>query len=238
MEARALFTAGRLDEAIDAMSAGLRRDPTDLRSRTFLFELLCFAGDYDRAEKQLDAVARSSREAELGAWLYRSALHAERVRQETFGASARIPTLDPVPPVRGHLNDTPFDSLVDADPRIGARLELFAAGQYTWIPLEHVATIQIAPPRQLRDLLWIPARVQTGPGFDGAELGEVLLPALAPLSWQHPDPAVRLGRATEWIERPDGGAVPVGQKLLLTDEVAVPILEVRTLEVLSPAPVA
>lgn len=233
--ARALFDEGRLDEAIQALGADLRDDPTDARRRTFLFELLCFAGELDRAEKQLDVVARGGREVELGAWLYRSALHAERLRQEMF-AAGRLSTAGAAPPVAGTLNGRPFATLEDADPRLGARLEVFAAGQYTWIPFAQLASVTLDPPRTLRDTLWAPARVQAAPAFQGGELGEVLLPVLAPLSWRHPDGEVRLGRVTDWEDGADGGeAVPVGQKLLLVDGEPVPFLELRTLEI-TPAP--
>jgi type VI secretion system protein ImpE len=230
VNARALFDAGRLDEAVESLGSDLRNDPTDARRRTFLFELLCFAGAYDRAEKQLDVLARGSREAEMGAWLYRSALHAERVRQEMFGAGS-LPDAPPASAVSGTLNGTPFASLTDADPRIGAWLEVFAAGQYTWLPLEHVAAVRLAAPKRLRDLLWAPARVETGPGFPGMELGEVLVPVLAPLSWKHPDDEVRLGRVTDWDDSVDGTPVPVGQRLLLVDGEPFPFLELRELEI-------
>lgn len=230
MKARTLFDAGQLDAAIESLGAELRDDPTDVRRRTFLFELLCFAGEYDRAEKQLDVLARASRDAEMGAWLYRSALHAERVRQEMFLAGS-LPPAGPARPVSGTLNGQPFTSLVDADPRVGARLEIFAAGQYTWLPLEHVAALRVAEPKRLRDLLWAQARVQTGPGFRSTELGEVLLPVLAPLSWRNPDGEVRLGRVTDWEETADGTPVPVGQRLLLVDGEPFPILELRELEI-------
>jgi type VI secretion system protein ImpE len=52
-----LFQAGRLEETIAAVSAEMKSNPTDVRRRTFLFELLCFSGDYDRAEKQLALLA-------------------------------------------------------------------------------------------------------------------------------------------------------------------------------------
>ncbi|MEW5931176.1 MAG: type VI secretion system accessory protein TagJ [Gemmatimonadota bacterium] len=235
MRARALFEAGRLDEAVESLGAELRDAPTDVRRRTFLFELLCFAGAYDRAEKHLEVLARGSRDAELGAWLLRSALHAERVRQAAFAAGP-LPPAAPGRPVSGTLNGTPFASLEDADPRIGPRLEVFAAGQYTWLPLEHVASVRVAAPGLLRDLLWAPAVVRTGPGFRGTELGEVLLPALAPLSWRSPDGEVRLGRVTDWEELPEGGMVPVGQKLLLVDGEPFPILELRELEIEAAVP--
>lgn len=234
MGARALFEEGRLDEAVQALGASLREDPTDPRARTFLFELLCFAGEYDRAEKQLEVVARGGKEVELGAWLLRSALHADRLRQEMF-AAGRPPRTGGAGLVSGTLNGRPFRSLADADPRLGARLEVFAAGQYTWIPFGQLASVCVEAPRRLRDTLWAPARVQAAPAFRGGELGEVLLPVLAPLSWRHPDGRVRLGRVTDWEEADGGEPVPVGQKLLLVDGEPVPFLEVRELEITQPA---
>jgi len=231
-----LFRAGRLDEAVEALSAEVRNDPTDARRRTFLFELLCFAGQFDRAEKQLDVLAQRGQDAAMGTLLYRSALHAERVRQEMFTGGG-YPAGRPPRPVSGTLNGTPFQSLNDADPRIGARLEIFAAGQYTWIPLEQIASVRMRPPERLRDLLWAPAAVRTSPDFRGMELGEVLVPALAPLSWRHPDDAVRLGRMTTWEPLAEGTEAPAGQKLLLVDDQEFPILELRELDIV-PAPVA
>jgi type VI secretion system protein ImpE len=231
-----LFRAGRLNEAVEALSAEVRDDPTDARRRTFLFELLCFTGQWDRAEKQLDVLSQRGRDTAMGTLLYRSALHAERVRQEMF-TSGTFPTGPAPRPVSGTLNGSPFQSLADADPRIGARLEIFAAGQYTWIPLEQIASVRMQPPQRLRDLLWAPAAVRTSPEFRGVELGEVLVPALAPLSWMHHDDDVRLGRVTSFDPLPAKGEAPVGQKLLLVDGQEFPILELRELDIV-PAPVA
>ena len=230
MTPRDLLQAGKLDEAIDALSAELRDNPTDSRRRTFLFELLCFAGNYDRAEKQLDVVGQGSKEAEMGALLYHSALHAERMRQQMF-ESGTFPLSSPPRAVSGTLNGKPFQSLTDADPRIGARLELFAAGSYTWIPFEQIDSVQMLPPKRLRDMLWAPAIVRTGESFKGMELGEVLIPAIAPLTWRQADGALRLGRVTEWEALDDDTAAPIGQKLLLVDDEEFPILEVRELTI-------
>jgi type VI secretion system protein ImpE len=214
----------------------LRENPTDAQRRIFLFELLCFAGNFSRAEKQLDVLAQRGADAAMGTLLYRSALHAEQIRQELF-TTGSYPTGPAPRPVSGTLNGAPFRSLTDADPRLGARLEIFAAGQYTWLPLEQIASIRMEAPRRLRDLLWAPAAVRTSPEYQGVELGEVLTPVMAPLSWRHESDAVRLGRVTEWQDLPDGRQVPVGQKLLLVDDQEFPILEVRELDIV-PAPVA
>ncbi|MEK7407302.1 MAG: type VI secretion system accessory protein TagJ [Acidobacteriota bacterium] len=230
MNARELFQAGKLNEAVQALSAELRDQPTDAKRRTFLFELLCFAGDYERAEKQLQVLAQQSPAAEIGALLYRGALFAEKTRQEIF-ARREYPAAPGAGPVAGTLNGQPFQSLEDADPRVGPRLEVFAAGGYLWLPLAHVASIQIPPPRRLRDLLWIPAVVRTGPAFKSTELGEVHLPALSPFSWRHADDAVRLGRATVWEADEDGNELPFGQKVLAVDGEEFPLLELRSLEI-------
>lgn len=235
MQARQLFQAGRLDEAIEALGAEVRDNPTDAQRRAFLFELLCFAGQYDRAEKQLTVLGRANKEAELGALLYHAALHAERLRQEMF-EKENFP-LTPARIVGGTLNGRAFTSITDADPRIGPRLELFSAGQYMWLAFEHVDNVRVEAPKKLRDLLWAPAIVRPAETFTGLELGEALLPAIAPLTWQHPDPAVRLGRVTEWRELEDGEQAPVGQKMLLVDDEEFPMLEVRELEI-SHAPAA
>lgn len=234
MTPRDLLHAGKLDEAIDALGAEVRDNPTDVQRRTFLFELLCFAGKYDRAEKQLDVVGSGTKEAQMGALLYHSALHAERMRQHMFETRS-FPGSVPPSPVSGTLNGAPFTSLTDADPRIGARLELFAAGQYTWIPFEHIESIQMLPPKRLRDLLWAPALVRTGPAFRGMELGEVLVPAIAPLTWRHADGAVRLGRVTQWEPLDDDAEAPIGQKLFLVDGEEFPVLELREMTIDAPS---
>lgn len=236
MNAQALYQAGQLDEAIAALGAEVREHPLDLRRRTFLFELLCFNGDYDRAEKQLDVLAQGGQQAELGSLFYRSALHAERLRQEMF-TTGHFP-LDREPhAVSGTINGRSFGSLTDADPRIGARLEVFVAGQYVWLPLELIASVRMEPPARLRDLLWIPAIVTAAPALRDIELGEVLVPALTPLSYTHPDGPVRLGRVTAWQSVDPEREAPVGQKMLLVDGEEFPILELRELDIV-PVPAA
>ncbi len=232
MNTQELFRAGRLMEAVKALGAEVRDNPTDARRRTFLFELLCFAGEFERADKQLEVLGQAGPNSEIGVLLYRSALYAERQRQDLFAHGELPKAAEPgLPACAGTFNGKPFASFSDADPRIGSRLEVFAAGTYLLLPLEHVASIRIEAPKRLRDLLWTPAAVRGKPSFKGAELGEVLLPVLSPASWQHADDAVRLGRATVWEQR-DGSDEEIlfGQKMWLVDDEEIPFLELRSLE--------
>jgi len=228
MDALSLYRAGKLREAIDALGDELKKQPLDTKRRTFLFELLCFAGEFDRAEKHLNVLSDSSPEAAAGAMLYRSALHAERERQDMFAKNA-LPLSTAHPSPSGELNGESFTELTDADPRIGANLETFIAGSYTWIPYAYIESIETEPPKRLRDLLWLPAILHTTSDFRLQDLGEILIPVIAPLSWTHSDDAVRLGRVTEWQDDPNFGPVPYGQKLLLRGEQEEPFLELRKL---------
>ena len=230
--AKELFAAGKVREAEKWLTAYLREHPADTAQRVFLFELLCFAGEYARAEKQLSVLAGKNSEAETGAIVYYAALHAEKTRHELFEKQT-FPA-QPATSPRGELNGKAFTELRDADPDIGSRLEVFAAGAYVWIPFEHIASVEMRPPQRLRDTLWAPALVQAAPSFQGMDLGEVLIPAIYPFSWKHADEAVWLGRMTDWAADDEGREYPSGQKMLLVDGEEVPFLEVRSIEFAQP----
>lgn len=235
MHAESLLKEGRLEEAISTLGTHLRDRPDDARNRTFLFELLCFNGEFDRAEKHLSLLGDANKDAAMGALLYQGALHAERVRRAMFEKEDWPPSLKEEDAVfHGRLNGKPFSRLSDSDPRIGARLEVFAGGDYMWLPLKHLRRVQVQQPSRLRDLLWSTALLQTGAALRQLELGEVLLPALAPLSFLHPDELIRLGRLTEWCADDSGQEAPYGQKMLLVDGEEIPLLEVRTIEIGEP----
>jgi len=227
-----LFQSGRLEDAVAALTSEVRDNPTNPKLRTFLFELLCFTGDYPRAEKQLDVLSQGGPQSEMGALFYRGALAAEKTRHEMFEKREYPKTAqDSVgPSVSGTINGKAFRNLTDSDDRIGTNLEVFVAGSYLWIPFSLLASIEITPPKRLRDLLWLPAKVHTSAAFSGRELAEVLLPVLSPFSSRSPDQAVRLGRATAWEDDASGEPFPKGQKVLLADDEELPLLEVRTIE--------
>jgi type VI secretion system protein ImpE len=231
MNAIELFRAGKLTEAVQALSAELRDNPTDAKRRTFLFELLCFLGEYDRAEKHLHVLSEDGPSSEMGALMYRGVLAGERTRQEMFQKREYAAQPAMASPFSGAVNGKPFAELSDADPRIGPRLETFAAGSYIWLPFAHIESLEIAEPRRLRDLLWARAMVRTGPAFKGMELGEILIPVLSPLSWRHADDQVKLGRETVWEEDENGEEVPFGQKMLLVDGEEIPLLDIRGIKI-------
>jgi type VI secretion system protein ImpE len=223
--ALALFREGRLDEAIEALGTEVRSQPLDPRRRTFLFELLCFGGDFARAEKQLEALGGRDSGTEMGADFYRSLLRAHREREKLFASS---------PPAAGfvasalgaQVNARSFSSCVNEDSRLANYFELYIGAKYLQIPFTEINRVAIAQPATLRDLLWLPASVVMKGDMTEQP---VHLPALAPLSWQHADPAVRLGRVSVLEDDGHELAVPYGTRLLLCDDEEISILDVRTL---------
>ena len=231
MRAEELFREGESRRAIQNLGSELRDDPSNARKRTFLFELLCFAGEYDRAEKQLDLLGDQNKDAMLASLLHRGAINAERTRQDMFRTGKlEAPVLD-APKVGGLLNGKPFTSIADADPRLGGRLEVIAGGDYLWIGFEHIAGLKIEAPKRLRDTIWATGRLKTGPSFKGQDMGDVLLPALTPGCVDSDEVDIRLGRVTEWFRDESGIEFPLGRKVLLIDGEEVPLLEIRTLEI-------
>src|SRR5262249_33151083 len=103
MTAKELMDAGQLGPAVARLGEDLRARPADRTARTFLFELLCFSNDFDRAERQLDVLGNPDGDP-LGVQVYRSLLAAERTRSRLFAEGLRPRfVLDPPPAVELHL---------------------------------------------------------------------------------------------------------------------------------------
>ena len=97
MSASELFQAGQLDDAIAAQTAQVKASPADQSKRLFLFELLAFAGDLDRARRQLDALQYEEIELQTAQSDYRKVLEAEEYRRKVFRDGLQPKFLTDVP---------------------------------------------------------------------------------------------------------------------------------------------
>jgi type VI secretion system protein ImpE len=258
-QARAMFEAGQLDEAIAELAREIKAQPTETGLRSFLFELLCFAGQWERAEKQLDVIAGQSARSEAGVRVYRNNIKAERARQalRTEGGEPHFLTEPPAyvdllldavgclresrlkdasellsrveeqrPALAGTLDGRRFEDFKDYDDMTGPVLELIMHDKYAWLPFEQVRSIEITPPKNLRDLLWATARIETTDGLRA----EVFLPVLYPGTSEHSDPQVKLGRVTDWRGEDERLYLAAGARLLLVDAEDIALLEMRSIE--------
>jgi type VI secretion system protein ImpE len=258
MNASTLFTDGKLQQAIDAQVQEVKSNPADQAKRLFLFELLAFAGDLDRARRHIEALTYTEPELVAAVLNYKNLLNSEESRRKLFWDGVppkffgdapehvhwRLEAVnrlreglpqearqclekadEAMPAIQGQLNDRPFTSLRDCDDVLAGVLEVMAQGFYYWVPLEQIEMLTLNAPRFPRDLLWMSARLELADSG-----GNVFLPALYPESHEHPDDAIKLGRATDWKESPDGPVQGVGVHTFLMDDEAIGLLEWRKLE--------
>jgi type VI secretion system protein ImpE len=255
-----LLDAGRLSAAVEQVNQEVRLHPTDSRLRTFLFELLCFAGDFQRAERQLDVIGQQDARAEVGVQVYRHVLVAEKARHRCFAEGLRAhflfdpPLYTPLhleavnrlregdstaagallkesdslrPRPKGRLDGQVFEDLRDGDDLMAPFLEVFIHDTYIWLPFEQIKHLTISPPQHLRDLLWIPAVLESHHG----PVGEVFLPVLYADSSMHADDRLKLGRMTDWQAIAEELVKGVGQHLWFIDAQDKGLLEVRDLTI-------
>ena len=101
--ARELFHAGRLTRAIEVQNGEVRSRPADTAARGFLVDLLCFAGNWDRADQQLESLRQQDRQAEVGIALARQLIRAAHWRQQFF-REGRLPEFVQPPSERLQLH--------------------------------------------------------------------------------------------------------------------------------------
>ena len=81
--------AGNLTGAAQSALNLVKTNPTNVTARTFLFELSCFSGEWERAEKQLDVIGHQDANAMIGSLIYKQNLKAERDRMHLFSHGSR-----------------------------------------------------------------------------------------------------------------------------------------------------
>jgi type VI secretion system protein ImpE len=92
MTAHERFKKGELAEAIAAQNEFVKNHPTDADARFELFVFLCFAGDLERAEKQLDVLGSRDQMLERGSIVFRNLLASELERRRVFEGKGRAVT--------------------------------------------------------------------------------------------------------------------------------------------------
>jgi type VI secretion system protein ImpE len=261
MNAREHYQAGQLKEAIAAQTAEVKQHSADAGRRGFLCELLCFAGDLERADTQLDALSSLDPQAAMGISLFRQLIRAEQARRQ-FYTDGRLPEFleQPTPVLRLHLEAS--IRLREGQPAEAARL-LAQAEEQRPKPTGECDGQAFADFRDLDDLTASFFEVLTSNGkyywvpIERVELlelrdlsrprdllwrrarmivrdgpdGEVYLPTLYAGSHADEDERVRLGRATEW-RGGDGAPVRgVGLRTFLVGDEARTILEMKAASV-------
>jgi type VI secretion system protein ImpE len=105
----------------------------------------------------------------------------------------------------GSTSEGPFDDIRDGDDLLASCFEVITTtGKYFWISPEQVSTLECHPMKRPRDLFWRRATMEVSHGPDG----EVYLPTIYPPMQggaAEPTDALRLGRATDWVQVGESG---------------------------------
>lgn len=84
MEIKELIQAGQLAEARQRLVAVVRESPSDTTNRTLLFQVLCYLGEWDKADRHLQAIAAQDSRREAGILGYKNIVHAEVERHHVI----------------------------------------------------------------------------------------------------------------------------------------------------------
>lgn len=260
MNVQECFEAGQLSEAIEAALTEVKQNPTDVNRRALLADLLCYSGDLERADKQLDTMSVQDPEAMMGISLFRQLIRAEQARRD-FYENGRVPEMmdEPTPMQQLQLRaciELREDNTAEAMKLLEEAEELRP---------ECKGTCDGEPFAEFRDLddrassslevytpngkyYWIPLErlvslIFRPPQFprdllwraarmvvEDGPEGEVYLPVIYNGSHAADDNQIKLGRATDWVGDEGQPISGLGQRTFLVGEEDKPILSITNLQ--------
>ena len=260
MEAEELFKAGKLGDAVECQLAIVKKNPTDTNARFFLAELSAFQGDWDRADRQLDAIVQQSTGTPLLTLLFRQLVRAEIIREQVFNegrAPELVVELDQESQLQLELNTAlrlnqpdQYASLLERSKSLQSAVngdcdgKAFSVVQDLDDRFRGVAEILTASGKYF----WLPWQNVQSVDFakperpmdlvwrmatitvEGGPDGEVYMPV------RYPNPKAwadedQLGRGTQWQEHAEGIVTGTGQRMILIEDDGVPIMEMNRLSI-------
>ncbi len=258
MEIKELIDSGHLTEAISSVSEEVRKLPQDSASRNILWELLCIAGEYERADNHLDVLITQHPQASERAGLYRRVLRAAQTRLDCFYQGAKPEFIERpsqmMQAVLKALVERRFGNMADA-------AKILQDSSKTATPVKGKCNNkQFSLLRDCEDWCAYFLEVFTVKGkyywiafedIDSVELlspqfpidliwrrahlklkngidGEVFLPSIYVDTPKEYETA-RLGYRTDWLLEKDEPVSGIGQKLFLLDKGEIAMMEIQYL---------
>lgn len=220
-----LCVLGQWDRALNQLNVSLELDPATLPMvQTYREAIACealrakvFAGE---------KVPMLFGEPEPWIALLIEALLREGRGEPDAARELRTQALDQAPATAGTADGQAFGWIADGDTRLGPTLEAVINGRYYWLPWNRLSKVEIDPPQDLRDAVWMPAH------FEFTNGGEVvgLIPTRYPDTDLAAGDALALARRTDWRETAPGVFVGLGQRLVATDTTEFGLMDLRTVE--------
>jgi type VI secretion system protein ImpE len=245
MDARQLLEGGDPLKALDALKGEVRKSPRQATLRTFLFQMFCIFGEWDRALTQLTVAAELDPAALPMAETYRNLIRCEMLREGVF-AGSRTPTVFGHPLAWVPLLLEANRALAGGADEAAAKLrdEAFeqadtVAGTMDGTPFEWIADADPRLGPVLEAMLdgayyWVPLQhvsaIHIDPPVDLRDQvwlpvdftwingGKAVgfIPTRYPGSATAADKRLALGRLTEWVPRGEHWDLGIGQRMFTT----------------------
>jgi type VI secretion system protein ImpE len=259
MKALELYEEGHLENAIQEAIKQVKEHPTDVRSRYLLIVLLCYDGQWEKADRQLQTLSTQHPDTAMTVALLRQLIRGELCRVE-FEESGRVPEFatEPSEQIQLHLKasiciregDTQqaSDLLAEAEEKTGPLGGSLNGKEFNGFrDLDDLIAPVFEVLTSTGKYYWVPHNEVISLEFPEAKSlsdllwrpvqltvlnsppGAVYMPSLYVGSSKSEDQAIRLGRATDWSSEA-GPCRGSGLRMLMIGEEAVPFMEVRRLE--------
>lgn len=261
MKADELLDASQLSATVAELTQEVKHHPIDSRLRTFLFEVLCFSGEFERAERQLDVIGHQNEITGIGVEVYRHLIRAESARRKFFSNGLK-PTFLVDPPEyvihqlgamnslrEGHAEEARacLTRAQEGSPPLRFRINGTEVSNFRDSDDRTASILEVFA----QDVyVWVPLgqihKVTINEPKHLRDLlwvpatmevadrppADVFLPVLYAGSEQDENEQIRLGRMTEWIRLGEGILGGVGHKTFIVGDEKKGLLEIRELEIL------
>lgn len=259
MNPKELIQAGNLDEARRELVGAVKSAPADTASRTMLFQVLAYQGEWDKARRHLEIMASQSSADQGGIEACLNLVQAEAERHEVWHQRQKPAFLPEAPAyseqyeaARKKLREGAFDearamlrAIDQGRPPVAGSLndQAFTGLVDTDTVLAFFLEAFVheryvwLPLEMLRELTLAAPRTLLDLLWIPARImtwsGLTLncyLPVLYPESHRQADNRLKLGRMTDWIDLGGGCCQGVGQHVFQVGEEDIGLLGIRTVE--------
>lgn len=243
--------------ALKLLTDQVRAQPQDVKLRTFLFQLLCVLGQWERALNQLKVAGELDAATLPMVQTYREAIACEALRQQVF-AGQKLPMLfgEPEAWVALLIEALLREGCGEADAARTLRAQALeqapaVPGQADGTPFAWLADADGRLGPVLEAIIngryyWLPLNrlarfdieapadlrdaVWMPAHFEFTNGGEVvgLVPTRYPGTNLAAGDALALARRTDWVERAPGDFIGLGQRLLTTDGQDIGLMDLRS----------
>lgn len=258
-EAKSQLEAGNLNEAVSLALEAVKAKPADVTARTFLFELSCFSGDWERAEKQLDVIGQQDVNAMIGAKIFQQNFAAERDRIRCF-SEGLMPECLLTPPkyvdkllvANNYVRTNDLDKAAQVFQEIEEERPAFPCKvngeEFSDLRDYNDLTSCVFEAILKESYTWLPfEQVSKITFFERKSLrdlfwrqaevemvngtgGEMFFPSLYVESFKNDSDSIRLGRETDWSEVGQGIYVGSGIRLFAAGQEYKPMPELESIE--------